>query len=333
MEPRSEIFAEAIDAATDRERIWMPSLAEWIASDGPATRRTLIVGNRSFYDRDAHVRLADAGDSPYLDSELARPYLQGIWLRQRPDYGMGSERIPFTTEGMQTLHRSPQPLYCRPTGGKRMLVYLDVTSAFWTIYHALSLDLGYEPWASPPRLSVGRIRFLEAEELMEHRGARLSLLGITRSTQTHILRWGRPWRDREGRLKRMALRNAFLAPDLWALIAHTLHAMAVEVVREWGAWRVHTDGWLVDAAYESEIKQWAEERWSVVVSVKHRGYGHVAGLADWSVGDRHQGRMTPDYFGEERNGAQGNLLDLPPDLVAQLIRWRMEWAQRAGLRW
>lgn len=333
IEPRSEIFAEAMEAAETRERIWIDSLPEWIADDGPASRRTLIVGNRSFYDRDAHIRIADAHDRPFLDSELARPYLTGIWLRQRPDYGMGSQRIPFTTEGLALLHRTPQPLYARPTPGPRMLVYLDVSSAFWAIYHCLSLDLGYEPWADPPRLSVGRIRFLEAEELMEHRGARLSLLGMARSTRTHVLRWGRPWRTREGKLKEMALRNLFLAPDLWAIISHTLHAMASEVVAEWGAWRVHTDGWLVDACYVPEIKSWAEERWSVVLTEKHRGMGHVSGLADWSVGGRWQGSIMPDYFGESTPGPIGNLLSLPPHLVDQLVRWRLEWAERAGLHW
>lgn len=326
----STLFADLAAGLRARPRNWVDDLPAWVEAGTPETYKTLIVGSRSYFDWDGKVKIGWALDAPWTCHELARPYLNAIFAEQKATLGMGADRVPFTRAALGFLDL-PAPLYVRPSDEVGELAYVDITAAFTAIYRVLTLDLRYEPDADPPRLGVGRISFLEPEELAAHRGARLSVVGVTRARQTYVLRYGAPLRRPDGCLATWKIPNRLLAPDLWGLIAHTLHAIAAEMVERFEARYVHTDGYILAADRAGEALAWLAQRWRVPATVRAAGLGYVRGVSDWAVGGSSYGGVTPDYFGERPNGRPiDNLITLAEELTRRLAYWRAVWVDRAG---
>lgn len=231
----------------------------------------LIVGtHRNCFDRCHGYGLVDHLDKPYPPHVLARPYLRTI------SYLQGGEE-PSRIRDYSLFDRNPPTYFAGYTRGN--LVHVDLTSAYLQLYAPASLDVSYDG-ASTPR--NGRIKFLGACELGEHRELRNSIIGTVRSDSQSILD--------HGRLKHLPMSGKWQRPDLWALVQDTLEVIAWEMRLLFGAVHIHTDGYILPHPELGEAAvAYLADQWELASVVAAEGEGEVVALGSWRIGDQLSG--------------------------------------------
>jgi len=170
----------------------------------------------------------------------------------------------------------------------------------------LRLDVRWRPDPDEPTLGLGRIAWLGAEEMMPIKPAMRVVGGILRATE--MVEW------RKGKPKRVSTVgwSRFLAPDLWGVMMHSLHAIAAEARDRFKAIQWATDGGILPADRADELIRWLDDEWRLRATIRAIGSGTVWGLASWQVGDRHTVRVG-------QAGHPVHRIDRPPDRVAGLL--------------
>lgn len=269
----------------------------------PDGRYVLAQGGRAAWDCQAqerlvHISLPEAPDA----SELARP-----WLRHCVDVsGTKRTRIPWSNDQFSWLS-IPQPLHLAQVGELRgEWAMVDIEAAYYSIYSALSLDLEYK--RDRGTMTIRDVAFDGHEQIAPHKLARNMAAGIIRSTHRTIWEGGTVHEERS--------HNTLLAPQLWALIADTMHAIARRAVEGYGAVFVNTDGYIVPAGHADGLITELADDWCLKASVRASGKAALQSYTSYQVGDHttetnHQ-EMVP----------KSNLVDLSSQQVARLARLR-----------
>lgn len=227
----------------------------------------------------------------FYEVELARPYLRHVFRAQRAKGGMGSKRIPWRHDSLPLLDKLPPRLYkARPTQGS--WTYVDLTSAYPSLYGPLTLDMTYRPERGT--LALGRFEWLDFAETAAWKPAHRAIGGILRSRKmTVIERGGRSvTRDTIGW-------STFLCPDLWGVIMDSLHAVAAEAERR-GAVLWDTDGGIMPTEAAAGFSRWCADTWQLRTHDRLVGDTIVWGLKHWSVGNVTTLQPTKRQLREER---------------------------------
>lgn len=207
------------------------------------------------------------------EAELGRAWLKYCFEEQRPKAGMGAKRIPWRTEALDLLDITPPMYWCgqRQTGDYS---YVDLIAAYPSIYSTLALDVRFQPWRSTPRLTVGRIKFLEAKDMLRFKAAQRSIGGILRSRRITTYIGGQACvADSTGW-------STFLAPDLWGVLMYALHGAAIMAL-EHGAVMIYTDGYIVPTERAESLISSLGCRYGLSASVRGQ-VRDIWGMHDYS---------------------------------------------------
>jgi hypothetical protein len=231
-------------------------------------------------------------DDAFVEEELARPYLKRLFVAQRPKSGMASKRIPWQREALPLLDKLPPRLYvARPTAGS--WTYVDLTSAYPSLYGPLTLDMRYRPESAT--VSVGRFDLLDVAETLAWKPMHRTLGGILRSREMRV-------REAGGKTKTYNTIgwSTFLCPDLWGVIMDSLHAVAAEAERR-GAVLWDTDGGIMPTEQAAGFSAWCRDTWQLETHDRLAGDTIVWGLKHWSVGNVQTLQPRKRQLREERH--------------------------------
>jgi len=195
-------------------------------------------------------------------SEIARTEM----LREFPDL----KRVGWQKKHIELLDCGAPMLFTGEYHG--LGTYVDLNRAYHTIYSQLPLNVLHpRGWPTKP-LSLRPI----AEKLRNHKSARNSVVGITRS------RYITAYKGRKPVL--LSAKNRFLSPPFWATIMDVLHELANLAVKL-GAIYVNTDGYIFPD--EGDPAGFYEFLTEMGYSFKLKsGECHITGWGSYSVGDK-----------------------------------------------
>ena len=200
-----------------------------------------------------------------LPSEIARAHLEGAYAVWRPPYQKGL---------LTVLEREGVPPYYSRNGRYPNMAYVDLRAAYYVLY---TWWWGLEYWPMrylrPPRTTI---RW--KEELATHKLARNALYGLLRGTTKVGYAKG-------GKLIRFPV-HQYVYPQVALAVGDTLHAIASQVIRMWGAVYVHTDGYIVPAKLASHMVAWLQERWGLEARIDAIGDAEVRGVGVYVVGPK-----------------------------------------------
>lgn len=156
------------------------------------------------------------------------------------------------------------------------LAYVDITSAHHQIALPGSLDMRVLPGLNG--ITSGEMPLEDWELLRYHKPVRNAAIGSLAAREITRL-------TADGGRTRVQNHNRLLAPGLYGYIQLTMHAIARDVMRRWGAQvhYVHTDGYIVDAAIADELCDYLAAHWALLARVDGRGYGYIAGPARYTI--------------------------------------------------
>lgn len=258
--------------------------AAWMQGTDPAAREaraaekrwtgdgstvSLLSSRRKLFDAAAW-----AGKKLVTDAERARLLLREDVLtpwRARSG-GMGRDRVPWRKADLPLLDL-PAPHYARAHASDD-LAYVDVTSAYYSLYSTVGLDCEYrrDGWVSPGCMYLPRLR-----ELATEKGIRNMVPGICRARVMSVT-YG------DGDPRQEAVPNPLLAPGLTGWIAECLHAVAGTVLANTDCCYVATDGYIVPGSQAGLVREMLAEWWGLDTHVRARGPGQVLSLGYWRVG-------------------------------------------------
>ncbi|MDA8385403.1 MAG: hypothetical protein M0Z88_03980 [Actinomycetota bacterium] len=251
----------------------------WVP-DHPELRLIIGSGPRvvdvSHSPAQARVLTPEMADEPFFEEELARPYLRHVFDAQRPRTGLASKRVPFKYESLQLLTKlAPRLHVARPTEGS--WTYVDITSAYPSIYGPLTLDCHYRP--EQASLSLGRFDMVDFDQVQHWKPMQRAIGGIFRAREMRV-------RERGGKTETHKTTgwSQFLCPDLWGVIMDTMHSVAAEAERR-GAVLWDTDGGIMPTKAAPGFRQWCSEVWQLETHDRLVGEAIVWGLKHWRVGD------------------------------------------------
>lgn len=248
------------------------------------------------------VRVIPAGQG-VRDEELARPWLMGL-IKEFSSRG----RIGWHRDALAFLDLRAPRLWTGDTTAQE-LAYVDLVSAYPSIYSRLGFDLRWRPDAAPVRLGVGTIPALGAEEMPKtsHR----VIGGAIRATTMQLWVRGRP------EIRDTTAWSAVLAPDLWGVIMHTLHAVAA-MAEDAGAIMWDTDGGILPASHAAPLVDAIAHRFGLKATVRDVGVGRVWGVKHWRIGDTETAQPRKRVLRVERNIAPPR--DAAVRRLAQVLR-------------
>lgn len=251
----------------------------WWCTDGQRGR--YIVGTGRYVDvthgsRQAVVVLQN-GAVPFRPEELARPYLRRAFAEGRRPRGMGARRVPWQRQALAHLSLLP-PRYFVGGGVVGEWCYVDIDSAYPSIYSRLALDCVWRPCDDRPVLGVGNMVFPRSPEVASEKSIQRAVGGILRSTQIAEMHNGRT------SLRSTVSWSQFLAPDLWGVIMWTLHAVARMAIDEFGAVMWDTDGGVVPLERAQPLREAIADRFHLASKREHEGPGLVWGVKHWQIG-------------------------------------------------
>lgn len=310
----AHLASKVLERATYR-RVQV-NFKEWLAT-GEWERIPLAYwGTHSLTDVTAQRKYLDKCAWPVGDAELARQYLAQLVQEQAPfdgGEGMASRRVPWQKRALPMFQITPPLYFKRPVDGD--LAYVDIHAAYHTLYSPATLDLDFD--IERGTLALGRLNFLSAHEIGQEKGIRNSLVGITRALTMQQVRFGIAQTRRT--------HNRFLAPGLWGYLMHTMHAIARQAVRDFGAVYVHTDGYIVPRPAAEPLITHLRDRWLMDAGIRHAGQGRVRACGAYRIG----GHGTRTIGLSDRHGQPvDNMLALTRDQERLLMRWRHWLAER-----
>lgn len=224
----------------------------------------VYAGNHSFTWQGVKYRLKDVsriwpdaeGEIRWLTpGEAARAELE----RHFPSL----KRIGWPGRMVKLLNLRPPFVYTGVARGDLWLV--DLSSAYWTIYRRLWLNVAF------PR---GRGTFSlmgVADHLKDWKPARNAVIGICRSTRVTMYH--------HGKAKSLAIRNRFLSPALWGTVCQILQDVSYLEKPIY----VNTDGFVFDR--EQRMLNFCEQlqglgfRYTIT-----SGYGEISGWNSYQIG-------------------------------------------------
>lgn len=215
-------------------------------------------------------------DEPFFEEELARPYLNHVFQAQRPRTGLASKRVPWRREALALLTKLAPRLYtAQPTHGS--WTYVDVRSAYPSIYGVLTLDCQYRPEAAT--LSLGRFDMLDFAQVKDWKPMQRVVGGIFKAKEMSV---------REAGGKTITYDTTgwsrFLCPDLWGVIADSMHSVAAEAERR-GAVLWDTDGGIMPTEAAAGFRQWCADTWHLETHDRLVGETLVWGVKHWKIGN------------------------------------------------
>lgn len=167
----------------------------------------------------------------------------------------------------------PQPLYCASNPGEQYLVYVDIKSAYYSIYSRLPALLYYSSYGA--KLCGDRLGFLLPDDLKNFKLARNCLIGCMRARSGLLVR--------DKKIVSVPVRNALISPSHWGLIATLLHTLAHYAI-SFGAIYYNTDGAIFTS--DEDATKWADFVGSLNLqtSIKAQGMGYCWGVGRYSIG-------------------------------------------------
>lgn len=156
------------------------------------------------------------------------------------------------------------------------LAYVDITSAHHQVALPGALDMRVLPGLQG--ISAGEMPLHDWELLRYHKAVRNAAIGSLAAREITRL-------TADGGRTRVANHNRLLAPGLYGYIQLTMHAIACDVMRRWGAQvhYIHTDGYIVDASIAGELCDYLAESWALLARIDSEGYGYIAGPARYTI--------------------------------------------------
>lgn len=210
----------------------------------------------------------DLGGGHVTPADIARDYLTSR--------GHKTSRRRMTTNQYQKLvvHRKSAPLYAEPCEIENA-VYVDLTSAYWSILRVVGWDLEYNP---NRYLAVGQS--VDDFPVPENKLARNCLVTVGVNGSMNM------WTGEV--FKSIKKPNPFSNMMLYGLVMDVLNGIAYDMVHYAGAKYVHTDGYIlpernIDLAFE------VAARWGLQCGTKLSGGGTIRGVSDYDIGTRKSG--------------------------------------------
>ena len=252
----------------------------WRCTDGQRGRYISGTGRYVDVTHGSHrsVIILQDGEVPFRVEELARPYLRRAFEIGRRPRGMGAKRVPWQRQALSHLQLLP-PRYFVGGGVVGEWCYVDIDSAYPSIYSRLALDCVWRPCDDRPVLGMGQMRFPDCPELEAEKSVQRVVGGILRSTQIAELHNGRT------ELRSTISWSTFLAPDLWGVMMWALHSIARMAIDEFGAVMWDTDGGVVPLDRAQALRDAIADRFHLASKREHEGPGQVWGVKHWQIGD------------------------------------------------
>jgi hypothetical protein len=170
--------------------------------------------------------------------------------------------------------RRSAPLYAQP-GSLVDAVYVDLKAAYWSICRAVGWDCDVMPgqWFSQGQ-DVGDFPYAY------HKVARISVVQAGIAAPVPV------WTGERVELRKLS--NPHVNYVLWGVVQDVLHAIAGDMVAMADARYVHTDGYIVPAAYVEQAFA-VLARYGLRGSIRHTGEARIKSIGAYRVGD-HQTR-------------------------------------------
>lgn len=209
------------------------------------------------------------------NTELSRTYVRYCLSQAREDgkVGRGFRRHDHFFQIPPPLFFEPGPIDGRHHG---CFAYVDLASAYWSIHQKSTIDMKFNPgsWALG-----GRAFYLDVDEVTAYRQIRRIIPGLLRS--------GSCYRYKHGKPSDVAFRGDLCYPEITGYTMYTMHAIAQEVVDNFGALMVMTDGYIIPEERAEELVEFLWERWGMRGVIKARGEGALYSMNVYQVGIKH----------------------------------------------
>lgn len=150
-------------------------------------------------------------------------------------------------------------------------VYLDLTSAYWTILRIIGWSVDYHPLKF---MGVGDS--MDDWPLPDNKQARNALVGIATSSGV------RAWID--GKIVFYPAGSRYINMILWRAVQDIMHGIAHDMRRA-GAVYVNVDGYIMAKQYERLAYEVAES-WGVSLGIRHEGPAVIRGAGNYDIGSR-----------------------------------------------
>jgi hypothetical protein len=281
----------------------------------------LVQGNEHTTHPAAHHKWVDLSTFPVPTAERGRRYLTDIFELQRPTEPgiMPTERVPWRREALRQLEIVPPRWFPGGVLEGPDLAYVDLKAAYWQLYHPTTLDLYFLP-GPKPTLALGRLAFLDGQELSVDKGLRNSLIGSIQVREFHTI-------GAQGTARHPFL-NRLLAPHLWGYLMYQLHTVAAEVRQRYRAIYVACDGYIVAGDDAADLVDWLMRRWRLPAEIQGRGPGVVYAIGSYQIGDHGTRRAA------QGGGARvDNVLPYDSTLAAKLQAWRTWLLEKPPTLW
>lgn len=269
--------------------------------------------NKTVFDVISKEKFIDHSLWPVTESELARTYLHHIFQQQAPKAiehnGMDSRRVPWSKKTFPLLEINPPIFFAKQHTGD--LAYIDIKSAYYQLYQHLTLDFSFNP--DDHILSHGRIKFLDIDELKNHKAIRNTMIGICRAKTVNQITYGKYF-----------IRNTYnrwLAPELWGYLMYMLHAVARDIKQRFPVHYIHTDGYIINQEDTDAVQAFFMNEWGLQTTIKAQGHGTVHALGNYTIANVVAG-ASEDIRGEHVDNTR-SLKNLTPQLARILKRWRI----------
>jgi hypothetical protein len=274
-------------------------------------RAPVVVGLYSIYEMPTRTKYVDAQHWSHTPGEMNREYLRFMMREWVPKKKM----IGYDNRSKEWLKQGP-PYYF---GGYRKgeMVHIDISSCYYNIYRRVTLDMKFHNDQLKPVL--GKIPFDHQDWLaLQSKSFKRGISGtISRKNS-------RKWFGGNEIVIKPEY-NKFLAPELWGYIMCTLHCIAHEVIRRFGAGYFAVDGVIADARHGDAIQEYIWDAWRLPTHVKHGpGRGEIRGVGSYDVGTHKGGHrhVTGPYL--------KGLMPYDPELSRSLQDF-LVWLEARGM--
>lgn len=267
MEDVSAMLIDGIDERVTREPVLLKEFVE--SGTFGKLRPPFIWGTHSIFHTLKRHKYVELDSWRYTTTEIARAYLRHIFKEQSSRKRVGFDRRTFT------LLDVPPPYYF---GGahKGYLSLVDISQCYYQLYSPLTLDVKFDPWCN--YVGLGQVSFLYPDWLATQRKSMKRVIGggVIHADKLRIYN-GKEIVERPNF-------NKLLAPELWGLQMFTLHYIAREVVKLFGAYYWNVDGCIVDPDKAQDVMDYLAEEWNLLAVEKlGPGRGEVRGVGSYDI--------------------------------------------------
>ncbi len=273
-------------------------------------RPPVTMGLYSIYEFPTRNKYIDEPYWSYTPGEMVREYL--AWLMR--EYQPKRRSIGYSNESKKWLLVGPPYYFGGYYAGD--LVHVDITSCYYNLYRRVTYDTKFSYRYREPML--GRVPFDRADWL------ELQSKTFKRAVGGTIYRQNSTKWVGGDRLKTEPSFNKYLAPELWGYMMCTLHCIAHELIRNFGAYYFAVDGVIANAKHGDAIQDYLADQWQLHTHVKHGpGKGEVRGIGSYDIWPHKGGhRHHTDPYDE--------LMPYDPALALRLKTY-LVWLENRGM--